>query len=103
MIFLADARSDPGTVMIVLPDAFTAVKTVFGPIFDPTVANLAKIPLILLKLQQFILFNGTLLKPWVLSSGQHEISIGNQQGYKGKEIDAVVVKKVIVLVKDEKD
>lgn len=89
--------------MIVLPNASATVKTMFGSILDPTVANLTKVPLIPLKLQQLILLNSILLKPWVLSSSQHEVRIDNQQSPKRKKIDMIVVQKIIVLVKDEKD
>lgn len=91
MIFFADASSDPRTVMIVLPDASATVKAMFGPILGPTVANITKVPLIPLKLQQLILFNSILLKPWILSSSQHEVRIDNQQSPKRKKIDMVVV------------
>lgn len=78
MIFLAYTCSDPRTVMIVLPHASTTVKAMFDPILDPTVANITKVPLIPLKLQQLIFFNSIRLKPWVLSSSQHEVRIDNQ-------------------------
>lgn len=78
MIFLANTGSDPRTVMIVFPYTSSTIKAMLGPILDPTVANLAKIPLIPLKLQQLILLKCTSLKPWIVSSGQHEVGIDDE-------------------------
>lgn len=91
MIFLTDTGSDPRTVMIIFPHTFSTVKAMFGPILHSAVANLTKALLIPLKLQKLILLYRTPLKPWIVSSGQHEVGIDDQQSDEGNEIDVVVI------------
>lgn len=103
MIFLSNAGSYPRAVMIKLSYTFTAIIAMFGSVFYPTVADIAVVMLRLFEAEELILLQRTRFEAWIFTSGEHQVSIDDQQYDKGDDICMFVLEKVVIFVQDEQD
>ena len=71
MVFLADARTDPRTVVVELPHTLTTVVTMFSPILFPDIADTTVVMLVPLIQKQLVLFERVIFETWVSARRQH--------------------------------
>lgn len=103
MILFSNTGSDPRAVMIEFSNTFSAIIAVLGSILDPTIANVAEIKLSFLETEKLILFKSGILKAWIFACGQHKVSVDDEKGNEGDDVDMFMLEEVIVLIEGNQD